>query len=158
MKSNDVSARTGVVISMKTLTDICSKLVTALRDVRARLPLDGADKVQYVQEVLDRADRVVDDSKMFLEARKKVMTFREFFDSHFATASAWCVITIKHPNLAACSAIVLQWEPSNYKWYRPNPIEGREECGSYDSIGPIPEYGGIKGEVEGIRVLVSDIV
>ena len=83
------------------------------------------------------------------------MTFKEFHDSHWATAPCWCVVTLRATNTAEVS-IVLQWEPSNYKWNIPCPYECREEVGSYSSIGPIKEYGGIKGEIQALQIITCD--
>jgi hypothetical protein len=55
-------------------------------------------------------------------------------------------------------AVVLQWEPSVYKWFMPLPVEGRVECGCHDQVGPIREYGGLKGRISAVRLIVPDIV
>lgn len=138
-----------MVKGMNKLTTTCQKLVIALRDCLAANPHPGSE---VNQDLLALADRVVDDAKAFLIARQKLMTFKEFFASSFATDSCWCVVTIADVT-GDQKAIVLQWEPANYKWNRPLPVEGREECGVYGVIGPIKEYGNLKGDIERVQLI-----
>jgi hypothetical protein len=59
------------------------------------------------------------------------MTFKEFReDLAFRSYGRWYVVTTEDE-----AVHVLQWEPSNYKWYTPKPTWGREEFGYLDEVG-----------------------
>lgn len=61
------------------------------------------------------------------------MSYQEFRQSPFyQLPNQWFRVTMECRD--ELTAAIVQWEPSNMRWYYAEPYEGRSECGSYDVI------------------------
>jgi len=65
------------------------------------------------------------------------MTYKEFRESGLWKDNGWWIVTLaKNPEKPNEELFVevLMWEASNYKWYHPTPMYGREEIGYTDEV------------------------
>lgn len=62
------------------------------------------------------------------------MKYQEFRNSEEAKIpNQWWILDIERKD--KIQTIICQWEPSNAKWYKPEPLDGwREECGYTNEI------------------------
>ena len=141
---------------MKTVTYAAKKLLDSFLQMHAEAVADRPDKAKCAElaeaVAQSNAERVISDAQRVLQDQHKLMSFKEFFDSPFSTERTWCILAM------ADAAVVLRWNPSNYKWHMPRPNEGSEEVGHLDTVGPIRAYGSIKGRIDSVQILVPDIV
>lgn len=63
------------------------------------------------------------------------MTYQEFRDSSEAKlVNQYYRVTALRERDEKLVCWVLQWEPSNVKWYRPEPYSGRKDCGYTNEV------------------------
>ena len=137
---------------MKTITKAAKRLKAAVISLAAL----ASDRVQAA-EIVDRLkdiDNTIADADKLLDSQHKSMTFKEFFGSPFSVEKPWCRLTVS-TGIDTLVGLVLRWNPENYKWHLPQALEGFEEVGHMADIGPIHTYGGLKGRIEAVQIIVS---
>jgi hypothetical protein len=74
------------------------------------------------------------------EAVYNGISFRDFHKSNLCKHPFFWILTLKYEHSASFESgpepivRIAQWEPSNHKWYYPEPFEQRKECGYTDHV------------------------
>lgn len=146
---------------MKTLLSTAKRLQAAFSQMYAEALKEDVkpERLHLVANTLKGVDNVIGDADRVMAWADRTMTFKEFFSSQFAVEMTWCRLTVTelHP-VERTVGVVLKWNPSNYKWLMPDQFEGFEEVGHLQSVGPIPQYGGLKGRIEALQLIVPEIL